>query len=85
MSSFHPAHPETVFTYGAPGLKFGVGARHELSHDLAQLDARRVLIVTDPGVAATGAPGEIAEALRADFDRGRGLRPVHGSSPRTRA
>ncbi len=56
MTSFHPAHPETVFTYGAPGLKFGVGARHELSHDLAQLGARRVLIVTDPGVAATGAP-----------------------------
>ncbi len=77
MTSFHPAHPETVFTYGAPGLKFGVGARHELSHDLAQLDARRILIVTDPGVAATGSPGEVAEALRADsldvvvFDRSR--------------
>ncbi|KAA1397307.1 hydroxyacid-oxoacid transhydrogenase [Aeromicrobium ginsengisoli] len=77
MPSFHPARPETVFTYGAPGLKFGVGARHELGHDLAQLDARRVLIVTDPGVAATGAPGEIAESLRAAsieavvFDRSR--------------
>lgn len=77
MPSFHPSHPETVFTYGAPGLKFGVGARHELSHDLAQLDARRVLIVTDPGVAATGAPAEIAESLRAAsidaivFDRSR--------------
>ncbi|KQV74168.1 alcohol dehydrogenase [Aeromicrobium sp. Root344] len=77
MPSFHPAHPETVFTYGAPGLKFGVGARHELGHDLAQLDVRRVLIVTDPGVAATGAPGEIAESLRAAsidavvFDRSR--------------
>ncbi|MDX6233155.1 MAG: hydroxyacid-oxoacid transhydrogenase [Nocardioidaceae bacterium] len=77
MSSFHPAHPETVFTYGAPGLKFGVGARHELAHDLAQFDARRVLIVTDPGVAATGAPAEIAESLRAAaietvvFDRSR--------------
>jgi alcohol dehydrogenase class IV len=77
VSSFHPAHPETVFTYGAPGLKFGVGARHELAHDLAQFDARRVLIVTDPGVAATGAPAEIAESLRAAaietvvFDRSR--------------
>jgi len=77
VPSFHPAHPETVFTYGAPGLKFGVGARHELGHDLAQLDVRRVLIVTDPGVAATGAPGEIAESLRAAsidavvFDRSR--------------
>lgn len=84
MSGFHPSHPETVFTYGAPGLKFGVGARHELGHDLAQLDARRVLVVTDPGVAATGAPAEIAEALRAAsieavvFDRAR-VEPTDGS------
>jgi len=75
--SFRPDQPETVFTYGAPGLKFGVGARHEISFDLGQLGARRVLIVTDPGVAATGAPAEIAEALRSAgietvvFDRSR--------------
>lgn len=84
MSVFQPQHPETVFTYGAPGLKFGVGARHELAHDLAQLDARRVLVVTDPGVAATGAPGEIADSLRAAsietvvFDRSR-VEPTDGS------
>jgi hydroxyacid-oxoacid transhydrogenase len=84
VSSFHPAQPETVFTYGAPGLKFGVGARHELSHDLAQLGAERVLIVTDPGVAATGSPGEVAESLRAAsidtvvFDRSR-VEPTDGS------
>ena len=77
MSKFHPDRPETVFTYGAPSLKFGVGARYELAHDLTQLDARRVLVVTDPGVAATGSPGEIAESLRAGgidtvvFDRSR--------------
>ncbi|QGG42594.1 hydroxyacid-oxoacid transhydrogenase [Aeromicrobium yanjiei] len=77
MSGFQPSHPETVFTYGAPGLKFGIGARHELAHDLTQLEARRVLVVTDPGVAATGTPGEIAESLRAAsieaivFDRSR--------------
>ena len=74
---FRPDQPETVFTYGAPGLKFGVGARHEIGFDLGQLGARRVLIVTDPGVAATGAPAEIAETLRAAgietvvFDRSR--------------
>ncbi|MGA8986400.1 hydroxyacid-oxoacid transhydrogenase [Aeromicrobium sp.] len=84
MSSFHPTHPETVFTYGAPGLKFGVGARHELGHDLAQLGAKRVLIVTDSGVAATGAPGEVAAALQAAsidaivFDRAR-VEPTDGS------
>lgn len=77
MRKFHPDRPETVFTYGAPGLKFGLGARHELSYDLGQYDARRVLVVTDPGVAATGAPGEIAESLRSAgietvvFDRSR--------------
>ncbi|MET0952345.1 MAG: hydroxyacid-oxoacid transhydrogenase [Aeromicrobium sp.] len=84
MSNFHPSHPETVFTYGAPGLKFGVGARHELGHDLGQLGARRVLVVTDPGVAATGAPEGIAESLRAAsidtivFDRTR-VEPTDGS------
>jgi alcohol dehydrogenase class IV len=77
VSGFRPERPETVFTYGAPGLKFGVGARHELAFDLGQLGARRVLVVTDPGVAATGAPDEVADALRADgveavvFDRAR--------------
>lgn len=64
MTRFEPLQPETIFTYGAPGLKFGIGARHELAHDLAQHEARRVLLVTDPGVAATGAPDEIADALR---------------------
>ena len=84
MSVFQPQHPETVFTYGAPGLKFGVGARHELGHDLAQLGARRVLLVTDPGVAATGAPAEIADSLRAAsieavvFDQSR-VEPTDGS------
>ena len=75
--AFRPDQPETVFTYGAPGLKFGVGARHEIGFDLGQLGARRVLIVTDQGVAATGAPSEIAETLMASgiesivFDRSR--------------
>ncbi len=55
---------ETVFTYAAPALKFGSGASAELGHDLAALGARRVLLVTDPGVAATGAPERIAEQVR---------------------
>lgn len=55
---------ETVFTYAAPGLKFGPGASAELPHDLAGLGARRVLLVTDPGVAATGHPERLAELIR---------------------
>ncbi|KRF16748.1 alcohol dehydrogenase [Nocardioides sp. Soil797] len=56
---------ETVFTYGAPGLKFGAGSSAEIGHDLSQLGATRVLLVTDPGVAATGHPARIAEQIAA--------------------
>jgi hydroxyacid-oxoacid transhydrogenase len=63
MSAALPANPESVFTYGAPQLKFGSGASDEIGFDLAQLGARRVLVVTDPGVAATGHPQRIAEQM----------------------
>lgn len=56
---------ETVFTYGAPSLKFGVGAIEEIGWDVAQLGARRALIVTDAGVAATGTPERVRAALGA--------------------
>jgi len=56
---------ETVFTYAAPALKFGPGAAAEIGHDLARMGARRVLLVTDPGVAATGHPARIAEQVAA--------------------
>lgn len=54
---------DTVFTYGAPQLKFGPGASAEIGHDLGQYDVRRILVVTDPGVAATGAPARVAEQI----------------------
>jgi alcohol dehydrogenase class IV len=54
---------ESVFTYGAPGLKFGEGASDEIGYDLAQLGVRRALVVTDPGVAATGVPHRIAARM----------------------
>src|SRR5690349_22894097 len=57
--------PETVFTYGAPLLKFGAGASDEIGYDLSTYDVRRVLVVTDPGVAATGHPQRITEQIRA--------------------
>jgi hydroxyacid-oxoacid transhydrogenase len=56
---------ETVFTYAAPALKFGPGASAEVGHDLAGYGARRVLLVSDPGVAATGHPARIAEQVAA--------------------
>jgi alcohol dehydrogenase class IV len=58
-----PEHPETVFTYGAPALKFGAGASEEIGYDLSRYGVRRVLVVTDPGVAATGHPQRVAEQM----------------------
>ncbi len=54
---------ETIFTYGAPQLKFGSGASDEIGYDLSQHGVRRALVVTDPGVAASGHPQRIAEQM----------------------
>jgi len=58
-----PSTPDTIFTYGAPQLKFGNGASDEIGYDLAQYGVRRALVVTDPGVAAIGHPQRIAEQM----------------------
>lgn len=55
---------ETIFTWGAPPLKFGAGASDEVGFEMSGYGVRRVLIVTDPGVNALGAPQRIAENLR---------------------
>ncbi|MEV0538455.1 hydroxyacid-oxoacid transhydrogenase [Nocardia salmonicida] len=56
---------ETVFTWGATPLKFGAGAVDEIGWDLAQTGAERVLIITDPGIAAAGLPLRVAHAAKA--------------------
>ena len=60
-----PVSPEAVFTYGAPALKFGPGAADEIGHDVAAMGAARVLVITDAGVLATGAPQRVAERMAA--------------------
>ena len=60
MSITAPAHAETVFTYGAPQLKFGPGASDEIGYDLSQYGVSRALVVTDSGVAAAGIPQRVA-------------------------
>ena len=40
--TWSPANPESVFTYGAPQLKFGTGAADEIGHDLLGLGATPV-------------------------------------------
>jgi hydroxyacid-oxoacid transhydrogenase len=63
-ASYHPASPESVFTYGAPQLKFGSGASAEIGYDLSLTGAKRVLVVTDHGVAATGTPQRVADQMQ---------------------
>lgn len=60
-----PTHAETVFTYGSPALKFGAGAAEEIGFDLSRLGVRRVLVITDPQIAATGHPQRIADRMAA--------------------
>jgi hypothetical protein len=69
---------ETIFTGGAPPLKFGAGAVDEIGFEMAQFGARRVLILTDPQINALGIPARIAESLRA-WSRTTGRRTI----PRT--
>ena len=54
---------ETIFTWGAPPLKFGAGALDEIGFEMAQHGARRVLILTDPAISDLGIPARIAESL----------------------
>jgi alcohol dehydrogenase class IV len=57
------AAAESIFTYGSPQLRFGPGAADEIGYDLARLGVRRALVITDPGVAATGLPQRVADQL----------------------
>src|SRR5262245_31881575 len=50
---------DTVFTMRSTPYKFGVGVTEEIGDDLAALSLKRVLVVTDPGVAATGLPERV--------------------------
>ncbi len=44
--------------------KFGVGATNEIGDDLEALGLKRVLLVTDIGVASTGIPARVMELIR---------------------
>jgi len=63
MDTSSPAPSESVFTYGAPQLKFGSRASDEIGYDLSRFGVHRVLVVTDAGVAATGTPQRVADQM----------------------
>jgi len=57
---------ESVFTLEATPIKFGPGAAADAGWELERLGVRRALLVTDPGVAATGHPDRIRRSIEAE-------------------
>jgi len=57
---------ETVFTMEATPVKFGPGAVADAGWELKRLGVRRVLLVSDPGVAALGHPDRVAALAAAE-------------------
>jgi hydroxyacid-oxoacid transhydrogenase len=68
---------ETIFTMEATPVKFGRGASAEAGWELRRLGVHRVMLVTDPGVAAAGYPERLARLIDAEdievvlYDRAR--------------
>src|SRR5262245_8447522 len=54
---------ETVFVMEMSPIKFGLGATDEIGFDVRRLGLRKVLIVTDPGLAALGIPERVRTRL----------------------
>ncbi|MEU4210779.1 hydroxyacid-oxoacid transhydrogenase [Streptomyces sp. NPDC026206] len=69
------AEGETLISWQAPPLKFGIGATREIGYELARAGLRSVLLVTDPTLAALGLAAQVAKRIEQDgvavtvFDR----------------
>ncbi|HEX8206393.1 MAG TPA: hydroxyacid-oxoacid transhydrogenase [Solirubrobacteraceae bacterium] len=57
---------ETVFTVEATPVKYGNGAVDEAGWELKRLGVGRVVLVTDPGVAAAGHAERVRRAIEAE-------------------
>ena len=57
---------ETIFTLEATPIKFGPGAAADAGWELKRLGVKRALLVTDPGVAATGHPDAVKRSIEAE-------------------
>ena len=56
---------ETAFTMNSSAIKYGPGATREIGYDMQSLGVRRVMVVTDPHLAAGETVGVVLAALRA--------------------
>jgi hydroxyacid-oxoacid transhydrogenase len=57
---------ETTFTMDTSAIKFGPGATREVGADMARFGAKRVLVVTDPGLAEREPVAVTLDALRGE-------------------
>ena len=55
---------ETRFTLDTSSIKFGPGATRETGQDMARFGARRVMVVTDPGLAGGETVATVMSCLR---------------------
>ncbi len=57
---------ETVITWQAPPVRFGIAATREIGYEARQLGLRSVLLVTDPYLWQVGLPQQVEKLLAAD-------------------
>ena len=55
---------ETAFTLDTSSIKYGPGVTAEVGHDIAQLNARRVMVLTDPNLKESEPVTVTLEALK---------------------
>ena len=75
---------ETVFVMEMSPIKFGLGAAEEIGFDARRLGLRKVLIVTDRGLAALGLPDRVRalldeQGVKADLFDGVAVEPTDRS------
>lgn len=54
---------ETVITWQAPPIKFGLGATEEVGYELRRLGVSKALIVTDPNLSRLGLPRRVSSII----------------------
>lgn len=57
---------ETAFTMDTSSIKYGPGVTKEIGHDMKQLGAGRVMVVTDANLSASEPVAAVLEALRSE-------------------